>query len=127
MTGDSHLRGCAANMNVFLNDQFEVCGFIKPGAVSKTVMESAKNDIQELTRDDFLIMCSGTNDIERNNCREVFNNVISFLSVTPTNIVLLSIPYRYDFKYSYINNEIICFNRKLLNSLRSSHMSMYLK
>jgi hypothetical protein len=115
LIGDSHLRGCAVNMEVFLNARFEVCGFIKPGAVSKIVMESAKRDTEKLTMDDLLIMCSGANDIGRSGYREVFNNVISFLnSVTHTNIVVLSIPYRYDIKYPYINNEIRSFNRKLL-------------
>jgi hypothetical protein len=72
LTGDSHLRGCAPNMKDFLNDQFEVCGFVKPAAVSKTVMEYAKSDIEKLTMDDFLIMCNGTNDIGRNDYKEVF-------------------------------------------------------
>jgi hypothetical protein len=38
LIGDSHLRGCAANMKAFLNNQFEVCGFVKPGAIPKTVI-----------------------------------------------------------------------------------------
>jgi hypothetical protein len=78
-------------------------------------MESAKRDIEKLTTDDLLIMCSGTSDTGRNDYSEDFNYVTSFLkSVTHTNIVLLSIPYRHDLKYTYINNEIKSFNRKLL-------------
>jgi lysophospholipase L1-like esterase len=102
-------------MKVFLNDQFEVLGHIKPGATSKFVMESVKSDIEKLTMDDFLIMCSGSNDVNRNDLRKVFfNDVTSFVkSVNQTNIILISIPYRYDFKNSYINSEIKSFNRKL--------------
>jgi hypothetical protein len=46
LVGDSHVHGCAAYMKVFLNNQFEVCGYVKPGALSKMVMESAKSDIK---------------------------------------------------------------------------------
>jgi hypothetical protein len=35
LIGDSHLRGCAAHMKVML-------GYVKPGASSKSVMESVK-------------------------------------------------------------------------------------
>ena len=114
LVGDSHLRGCAAHMKVFSNDQFEVLGHIKPGATSKFVMESVKSDTDKLTMDDFLIMCSGSNDVNRNDLRKVFNDVTSFVkSVDQTNIILIGIPYRYDFKNSHINSEIKSFNRKL--------------
>jgi hypothetical protein len=97
LIGDSHLRGCAAHMKVFLNDQFEVLGYVKPGASSKSVMESVKSDIEKLTMDDFLIMCSGSNDAKRIDFRKVFHDVINFVkSVKHTNVILVSIPCRYD-------------------------------
>jgi hypothetical protein len=46
LVGDSRLCGCTAHMKSILNDQFEVRGYINPGALSKIVMESAKNDIK---------------------------------------------------------------------------------
>jgi hypothetical protein len=63
LVDDSHLHGYAAQMKVYLNDQFEVFGYVKPGTSSKVVMESAKSDIENLTMDDFLIFC-GSNDVQ---------------------------------------------------------------
>jgi hypothetical protein len=52
LVGDSHLRGCAAHMKAFLNDQFEVLGYVKAGASSKSVMDSSvKSDIGKLNFD----------------------------------------------------------------------------
>jgi hypothetical protein len=110
LVGYSHLRGCAAYMKVFLNNQFEVLGYVKPEASSKFVMESVKSDIGKLTMDDFLIMCSGSNDVNRNDLSKVFHDVTSFVrSVNQTNVILISIPYRYDLMNSHINSEIKVF------------------
>jgi hypothetical protein len=101
-------------MKVFLNEQFEVLGYVKPGASSKSVMESEKSDIGKLTVDDFLIMCNGSNDAERSDLRKVFHDVINFVKcVKHTNVILVSNPYRYDLISSHINSEIKNFNRKL--------------
>jgi hypothetical protein len=111
LVGDSHLRGCAAHMKVFLNNQFEVCGFVKPGALLKMAMESAKSDIKKLNKGRFLILCCGSNDV--NNLRKVFYEVTNFVkSVSQTNI-LISIPYRHDSRNFHINSEIKTFYRKL--------------
>jgi hypothetical protein len=47
LIGDRHLRGCAAYMKVFFY------GYVKSGASSKFVMETAQSDIRKLTMDDF--------------------------------------------------------------------------
>jgi hypothetical protein len=101
-------------MKVFLNDQFEVLGYVKPGASSKSLMELVKSDIGKLTMDDFLIMSSGSNDAKRNDLRKVFPDVISVLNAFyKINVILVSISYRYDLTSSHINSEIINFYRKL--------------
>jgi hypothetical protein len=107
LVGDSHLRGCATYMKVFLNHQFEVFGYVKPGASSKSVMGTVQSDIRKLTMDDFLIVCSGSNYANSNDLRKAFHDVISFVkSVNQTNVILVSIPYRYDLMNSNINSEI---------------------
>jgi hypothetical protein len=101
-------------MKLILNDQFEVCGYINPGAPSKIAMESAKNDIKNLTVDDFLILCCRTNDVNNNNLSKVFHDVTSFAKrIKHTNLILISIPYRHDCGNFHINREIKAFNRKL--------------
>jgi hypothetical protein len=32
LIGDSHLKGCSENVKIRVNDKFQVCGYIKPGA-----------------------------------------------------------------------------------------------
>jgi lysophospholipase L1-like esterase len=101
-------------MKLFLNHQFEVFGYVKPGASAKSVMETVQSDIRKLTMDNFLIVCSGSNDANSNDLRKAFHDVISFVkSVNQTNVILVSIPYRYDLMNSHINSEIKIFNRKL--------------
>jgi hypothetical protein len=94
LIGNSHLRGCAANLKILLNDQFEVSGTIKPRADSK-ILEQATSDIEKLTPKDAIILCCGTNYIGRMHLREVFNDVTSVVrKVSHTNLIILTIPYR---------------------------------
>ena len=100
-------------MKLFLNDQFEVSGTIKPGADSKNIRTS---EVEKLSSKDFVIICCGTKDIGRVDSREVFNYIISLVKkVRHTNLIVLTVPYRHDLRVfdSRINDEIISFNRKL--------------
>jgi len=65
---------------------------------------------------DFIIICRGTNDIERNHSRNEFKNITSFIKcVNHTNIILISVPYRHDItKDLHINSKIKALNSKLL-------------
>jgi hypothetical protein len=50
--------------------------------------------------------------------RTLFNHLIDFIRrVTHTNVIVLTVPIRHDLKESHstLNDEIINFNRKLLN------------
>jgi lysophospholipase L1-like esterase len=114
LIGDSHLRGCAANMKLNLSDNFEICGYVNPGAASKSVLKSANNNIKKLTSEDFLIVCCGSNDVNNKILSEVFHEVTNFIqNIKQTNLIFLSIPDRHDYVNSYIHNEINTFNRKL--------------
>jgi hypothetical protein len=55
LMGESHLRGCAAKMIASLDARFDVCGVVKPGSVTGTLMETAKGDLGKLTMNDILI------------------------------------------------------------------------
>jgi len=91
LMGDSHLRGCAAKMIASLDACFEVCGVVKPGLATDSLTKTAKGDVGKLMMNDFLIICSGTNDIDRNYSRNAFKNITNFTkSVNHTNIILIS-------------------------------------
>jgi hypothetical protein len=116
LMGDSHLKGCAAKMIASLDTRFDVCGVVKPGLATGTLMEMAKGDLEKLKMKDFLIVCSGTNDIDRNYSSNAFKNITNFIrSVNHTNVILIWVPYRHDMtNYSHVNNTIKSFNSKLL-------------
>ena len=48
--GDSHARGCAAEIKLNLDEDFEVQGFVTPGTGVSTITTSAKSDIQHLSK-----------------------------------------------------------------------------
>ena len=114
VVGDSH-RGCAAKITASLDTRFDVCGVVKPGSNTEWLMETVKDEVGKLTMNDFLILCSGTNDMNRN-FSNAFNNITNFIrSANHTNIILISVPHRYDVTNSSdVNNKIKVLNRKLL-------------
>jgi hypothetical protein len=70
-------------------------------------------DVNKLTKKDFLIVCSGSNDANSNGLDKVFHVVTSFVrSLNHTNAILVNIPHRHDLVSSNVNNEIKIFNRK---------------
>jgi hypothetical protein len=115
--GDSHLKGCASRVISSLDTRFNVCAFLKPGSSSLTLMETTKSDIDKLTKDDFLIVCSGANDIYKNSSNDALKNIIKFIkSVNNTNIILVCVPHRFDLSNnSDTNDRINLHNGKLMN------------
>jgi bacterioferritin-associated ferredoxin len=86
--GDSHVRGCAANMAATLDVSFEVCGVIEPGSCTESLSEVMKKEVASLTTNDFLIISSGSNDIGRNDSRLAFRNIVNYLkNVEHTNVI----------------------------------------
>lgn len=87
--GDSHVRGCTAKIKDCLSDKFEVNGFVKPGAWSKSL--TAKGEIVNLMKKDFLVFWGGTNDVSQNNSNIGLKYIVNFIKNNGyTNIVLLS-------------------------------------
>lgn len=102
-------------MKIFLKKQSEVYGIVKPGAVTKSLMESATNWYWKTYNGWFPNNVQWVKLYWKNDSRNVFKNVVSFVkSVNHTNIILLSVPFRYDLKDSWVNNKMKSFNRKLL-------------
>jgi hypothetical protein len=89
---------------------------VKAGSCTVPILKSAKNYIAKLTKDDDLIICSGTYDMEQNNSVTAYNQIVNFTNtLSHTIIILLSVPFRYDLPpSSFINRETESFNRKLM-------------
>jgi hypothetical protein len=94
LIGDCHLRGYSKNIKTYLNDQFQVSGFIKPGVGTKAILEQTTNEIDNLLSCDFIILSCGSNDIGRVKLSEVFSDIIGFIKrVTHTKVCGMSYMY----------------------------------
>lgn len=117
LIGDSHARGCASKLQEKLKEQYEVTGYVKPGAGATVLTEAAQQEINRLTQEDTLIYCGGTNDIAQNNTSRGIKFIHHYLLKNQhTNIIFMGAPHRYDLmESSIINEETKVFNKKLNN------------
>jgi hypothetical protein len=115
LIGNIHLRDCAVNMKIVLNNKVKVFSVVKPGCHTGPIWESGRDDIAKLTND-VLIICSSSDDLEHNSSIAAYNQIVNFINKqSHINIILLSVPFRYDLPASlHINREIESFNRKFM-------------
>jgi len=107
--GDSHTRLCAINVKSEIKDSYDVQGLVKPGAGSETLVNSATSDMTNLTRNN-VIFCGGANDVAKSNSKMALRHIRNFInSNNHTNIILISVPHRYDLIRSFIHSFIHSF------------------
>ena len=118
--GDSHARGCATEMKAILNKDFEVQGFVYPGAGLKTITSTAKNDISKLSKKDVVIVWGGSKDVGRNEVQQGIPRLQNFVeSFQHTNVILMEAPHRHDLTQdSCVNKEVRRFNSKLRKCMK---------
>jgi hypothetical protein len=118
--GDSHARGLSSTLKGSLTDDFQVIGYVKPGAAIETLISSTKRDIANLNKNDVIVFCGGARDISNNNTQNGLRYLINFVKETKhTNIILISVPHRHDLVYwSCVNKEVETFNRKLIKLIK---------
>jgi hypothetical protein len=95
--GDSHARGLSSNvkLNVKNNvdDNYSVCGFVKPGVNIATQISSMTVDINLLTKNGLIILWGGSNDVSKNNSQEGLKHLVNFVhSNSQANICLMCVP-----------------------------------
>jgi len=54
--GDSHARGCASEVSHLLNNDFEVLGFVNPGAGMKYIKGRSRVKVKQLTKKDVVVL-----------------------------------------------------------------------
>jgi hypothetical protein len=124
--GDSHTRNCAANVKTDIRDNFEFQGLVKPGAGTVILVNSANSDIMSLSKIHVLIFCGVVNNVGKNNSTKALQHITDFIKTNNhTNIVLVTVPARYDLmQFSCANSEIKLFHRKLKKVVKVyQHMS----
>ena len=117
--GDSHARGCASEVSHLLNNDFEVLGFVNPGAGMKYIKYNSRVKVQQLTKKDVVVLWGGSNDIARNNLTVGMKHLLEFVTIANhTNVILISAPHRHDLmRNSCVINEVEKIDRKLRKKL----------
>ena len=117
--GDSHAKGCAAELNHLLKNDFEVLGSVNPGSELKHIKDSNMVKLQQLLKEDDVVLWGGSNDISKNISSVGMKHLLELvMKASHTNVILISAPHRYDLmSNSCVPKEIEMFNRKLRTSL----------
>ena len=117
LVGDSHVEGFASSLKSILHSDYHLFSVVKPGSSSSELKESAKEIIRQLSHEDLMVICSGTNDCELNNLSVTFQKAMNYLmNNNHSNILLLNIPFRYDLPNSYAaNKKISTLNKSCRN------------
>ena len=120
LNGDSHIKGFATALQSALTSEYELFSAVKSGSRSKMLCESITETVKQFSKEDVLVICSGTNDYEQDNFKSTFRNIKEYLSpLTHTNILVLGIPFRYDLQNSTaVNSKILKINKKLSKLVR---------
>jgi len=110
---------CAVELSHLLKKDFEVLGFVTPGAGMKHMKDTSMGKTKQLSKEDVAVIWGGSNDIAKNNSSVGMKNLLELVvNSTHTNVILMSAPQRYDLmEISCVNYEIENFNRKLCNRL----------
>jgi hypothetical protein len=64
--GDSHARGCTSGITYSLDEDSEVQGSVDPGTDVEIITNSAKVDIEHLTKQDVIVVWGGSKDMRKN-------------------------------------------------------------
>ena len=119
IVGDSHARGCAAEVKLRLDSEYEVIGFANPVSTMKAVKESTTGKIDQLTKED-IVLWGGSNDVAKNISMSGMKHILDLvINATHTNVIQLSVPHRHELIIeSCVNREVKVFNNNLRNRLK---------
>lgn len=107
------------NSTATLGKSFEVTGTIMAGSGLNHITSLASREISQLQRDEFIIVCGGANDINKNESKTGLRNIRKFAQQNKhTNVIIISPPHRHDLPDSCINGEIHVYNRRFHKVLK---------
>jgi hypothetical protein len=79
MIGDSFLRGIRDNVDLSLSNKFNTYSMVKPGGDLKTILESAKYAAENLTLEDVIVICGGSNDFSLEQAEPTTDHIREFV------------------------------------------------
>ena len=90
LIGDSNIKGYVCNLKPLLSSNYELYSVVKPGSTTNELKETAKKETSQLSHDDLIVICSGTNDNELNELSFTLQNITNFVkNNNHTNIILI--------------------------------------
>jgi len=118
--GDSHAKGCAANIKHVLGKTEEVTGYVSPGSKLENITNIPNKEINELTKKDTVVIWGGANNIAINESEKGLTYLSNFVDLCKnTNVIIIGAPKRHDLlETSCVNEEVDKFNRKLHKKMR---------
>jgi len=94
LIGDSNIKGYMCNLNPLISSNYELYSIVKPGSTTNELKETAKKEISQLSHDDLIVICSGTNDYKLNELSLTLQNITNFVkNNNRTNIILVTVPF----------------------------------
>jgi hypothetical protein len=74
-----------------------VLGFVNAGSGMKYIKDMSKVKLQQLLKDDVVVLGVGSNDIAKNNSTVGMRHLLDFvINVTHTNVIVMSAPHRHE-------------------------------
>jgi len=121
ITGDSHTRGIASEIQLNLEDDFEIQGIVKPGSDLAAITHTFNRDSGALTKQDTVVVWGGISYIRRNESQKGLCQIRNFVERhSQTDVLILNVPNRFDLEaHSCVNYEVNAFNRKLDKYMKS--------
>jgi hypothetical protein len=113
--GDSHAQGCAAELKVHLKKDWEVQGFVCPGARVDIISTGLEREIKQLSTQDVAVVWGGSKDVGRNESQQAINKIQKFVETNEhTNVILMEAPHRHDLmQESCVNKEVKKYNTRM--------------
>lgn len=120
---DSHGRHISGMLGNKIRNNASVFGWVKPNAMYKSVLASAKAETGTMTANDVVVLMAGTNNFVNGRCNDFTAELDSFLgSLSGPRVVLVGIPFRHD--SPSLNHEISKINISLKDiAVRHIHSS----
>ena len=81
MTGDSHVRNCATELQHNLGANYEVSSFVKAGAGMDAIVNTARDEIKNLRSEDVVVVWGGANGVSKNNTKVAIKHECNFVYI----------------------------------------------
>jgi hypothetical protein len=96
---------------------------VKPGSSTSELINSAKAEINKLSCEDLIVIGSGINDYDLNECSLVCRNMFNFLQLNKhTKVVVMNIPFSYLANSDLVNSCINKLNKTIKKIIKAFPM-----